>query len=232
VRVHFDLPTPLPAASEVAWDFGDGTSATGVPVDHVYLARGEFSVKARVGTAGAAQEVTLPLSIHLMDHLTPEAGAGNLADYVPLVAGYDVQKLDEDPLRELVLLLADAARPQQALAAAETFLARFPQSAAANPVRRVLAEARAAAVVYGHIHLGWIGTVPGVGIVVNTGSVGFPFDGDARASYALLERRPSGWTAELRRVAYDVERAAAAFPPDNPSGARWAGMMRAGSREP
>lgn len=107
-----------------------------------------------------------------------------------------------------------------------------PQHAGEPMLRRVLAEARAAAVVYGHIHLGWIGEVPGAGIVVNTGSVGFPFDGDARASYALLERRPSGWTAELRRVAYDVEGAAAAFPPDHPSGARWAGMMRTARRDP
>ncbi len=107
-----------------------------------------------------------------------------------------------------------------------------PRDADTSTLRRVLAQARAAAVIYGHIHLGWIGTVPGAGIVVNTGSVGFPFDGDTRASYALLERGPSGWTAELRRVTYDVERASAAFPPDHPSPARWAAMMRAGRRDP
>ncbi len=108
----------------------------------------------------------------------------------------------------------------------------IPKDADQTTLRRVLSEARAAAVVYGHIHLGWIGQVPGVGLVVNTGSVGFPFDGDPRSSYALLERRASGWTAELRRVTYDIERSAAAFPPDHPDPAGWAARMRAGRQRP
>lgn len=41
------------------------------------------------------------------------------------------------------------------------------------------------------------------GLVVNVGSVGLPFDGDPRASYAVLERRPDGWRVDVRRVAYD-----------------------------
>jgi predicted phosphodiesterase len=105
----------------------------------------------------------------------------------------------------------------------------IPKDADQATLRRVLAAGRAAAVVYGHIHLGWIGVVPGMGLVVNTGSVGFPFDGDARASYAVLTRGPSGWSAELRRVAYDLDQAAA-FPPDHPAGARWAAMIRTGRR--
>jgi diadenosine tetraphosphatase ApaH/serine/threonine PP2A family protein phosphatase len=83
--------------------------------------------------------------------------------------------------------------------------------------------------VYAHIHQGWVGTLPDGGLVVNTGSVGFPFDGDPRASYAVLVRGPAGWSAELRRVAYDLD-AAAVFPPDHPAPARWAAMMRSGRR--
>jgi predicted phosphodiesterase len=42
--------------------------------------------------------------------------------------------------------------------------------------------------------------------VVNPGSVGLPFDGNPRASYALVELLPGGrYRVELRRVAYDVE---------------------------
>ena len=107
-----------------------------------------------------------------------------------------------------------------------------PKDADQATMRRVLAEGREAEVVYGHIHLGWIGTVPGAGLVVNTGSVGFPFDGDPRSSYALLERGPSGWTARLRRVAYDVERSAAAFPAGHPDRAGWAARMRTGRQHP
>ena len=106
----------------------------------------------------------------------------------------------------------------------------IPKNAGVETLRRVLAQGRAAAVAYGHIHQGWIGEVPGTGIVVNAGSVGVPFDGDPRASYALLERGPSGWMAELRRVAYDIERTVAAFPADHPARAQWGTMIRTGRR--
>lgn len=105
----------------------------------------------------------------------------------------------------------------------------IPKGAGQDILRRALTEARAAALAYGHIHEGWIGSVSGGGLVVNAGSVGFPFDGDPRASYAVLTRGPSGWTAELRRVAYDLD-AAAAFPPDHPAPARWAAMMKTARR--
>jgi hypothetical protein len=107
-----------------------------------------------------------------------------------------------------------------------------PKDADQALLRRVLAEARAMAVVYGHIHMGWIGRVSGGGLVVNTGSVGFPFDGDPRSSYAVLEQGPSGWNAHLRRVTYDVKQAAASFPPDHPDGAGWAARMRTGLLHP
>lgn len=108
--------------------------------------------------------------------------------------------------------------------------AMVPKDADPALLRRVLAEARASAVVYGHIHQGWIGRVRDLGLIANCGSVGFPFDGDPRACYALLDQRTSGWTAELRRVAYDVERAAAGFPSDHPDPEGWAGRMRTGRR--
>jgi predicted phosphodiesterase len=95
----------------------------------------------------------------------------------------------------------------------------------------VLAEALAAAVVYGHIHLPWIGEVSGGGLLVNAGSVGFPFDGDPRPSYALLEKTPSGWRASIRRIVYDTDRAAASMPEDHPAREAWARRMRTGRRD-
>jgi len=42
--------------------------------------------------------------------------------------------------------------------------------------------------------------------VVNVGSVGLPFDGDPRASYALVNLRPGGeYYIKFRRVSYDIE---------------------------
>jgi predicted phosphodiesterase len=47
--------------------------------------------------------------------------------------------------------------------------------------------------------------------VLNTGAVGTPFNGDARAQYLLLTLGPDGWTPTFRRVVYDVDAALAAF---------------------
>lgn len=62
----------------------------------------------------------------------------------------------------------------------------------------------AATAVYGHIHRPYTRELARL-TVANTGSAGMPWDGDARASYLLLEDgRP-----RLVRVEYDVEREAA-----------------------
>lgn len=44
-------------------------------------------------------------------------------------------------------------------------------------------------------------------LVVNTGSVGQPFDGDARASYARCQFVGGRWQVAIARVAYDKQRA-------------------------
>jgi putative phosphoesterase len=61
-------------------------------------------------------------------------------------------------------------------------------------------------VVYGHIHRSFIRTIRHSPIqemlIVNTGSVGLSYDGDARAAYLLMDNsKPT-----IRRVEYDVER--------------------------
>jgi putative phosphoesterase len=58
-------------------------------------------------------------------------------------------------------------------------------------------------VIFGHTHHPSIRTLPGpVQLLINTGSVGLPYDGDPRASYLLLE----GTTPSIRRVEYDVDK--------------------------
>jgi diadenosine tetraphosphatase ApaH/serine/threonine PP2A family protein phosphatase len=62
--------------------------------------------------------------------------------------------------------------------------------------------------VFGHTHLQFRRESGAGGTeLVNPGSVGMPFDGDPRAGYALVG---GGGELELRRVAYDHERSAAA----------------------
>ena len=53
--------------------------------------------------------------------------------------------------------------------------------------------------------------------LVNSGSVGMPFDSDYRASYALID----GPTAQIRRVAYDLERELKALKSSPNPGADW-----------
>jgi len=55
-------------------------------------------------------------------------------------------------------------------------------------------------VVYGHIHRPYVRQVSDL-VVANSGSVGMPYDGDSRASYALVE----DGNVTIRRVEYDVE---------------------------
>ncbi|MFD1394848.1 metallophosphoesterase family protein [Kroppenstedtia eburnea] len=61
-------------------------------------------------------------------------------------------------------------------------------------------------VMYGHVHHAFIRQARDF-TVVNTGSVGLPFDGDPRASYALIDLHGKDASVQLRRVDYDREKA-------------------------
>jgi len=65
-------------------------------------------------------------------------------------------------------------------------------------------------VCFGHTHKPWHRVVHGVHFV-NTGSVGRPKDGDARAGWVLLEVDGAAVRVEQVRVPYDVEAAARAI---------------------
>lgn len=73
-----------------------------------------------------------------------------------------------------------------------------------------LAEVPGSLLVCGHTHRPMARPVAG-GLVVNVGSVGLPFNRDHRAQYALLRRHAGGWHAELRQVAYDLQRILAIY---------------------
>lgn len=103
------------------------------------------------------------------------------------------------------------------------------EDAPAAVVSRVFSEASAAAIVFGHIHTPFVRETPH-GLLVNGGSVGLPFDGDWRASFALVERVGSRWSASIRRIPYDRDAAlAAARTTDNPESKRWARRVETAS---
>lgn len=67
---------------------------------------------------------------------------------------------------------------------------------------RMSPETRASA--FGHNHRAFIRVVDGL-LIMNTGSVGAPFDGDPRPGYVMLEVANGGVAAQIHRVAYDPE---------------------------
>ncbi len=80
-------------------------------------------------------------------------------------------------------------------------------------------------VAYGHIHRPFVRPLKAGLTVANSGSVGLPWDGDARASYLLIE----DGQLEVVRVEYDVEREAALLEASGyPDAARLAEMRRRG----
>lgn len=88
----------------------------------------------------------------------------------------------------------------------------------AEEFARMPIEPEVALLICGHTHIPMDRIINGVR-VVNVGSVGIPFDGDPRASYAVItthvnkknrggiDYTPDAIQVELRRVGYDVERA-------------------------
>lgn len=80
----------------------------------------------------------------------------------------------------------------------------WPDASDDHIVSTLISDDQAHILAYGHIHFPYIRFVRGKA-VLNTGSVGLPFDGLPLASYILLETDGDAYSAALVRVPYDVE---------------------------
>lgn len=138
-------------------------------------------VRERLGTDGVAYLLALPF-----DHrITPPDGSSP----------------DDD-------LLIVHASPQDV----NTAVITEPNAASASGSRitpedeaaQLIGGARANLILYAHIHYASSGTVRGQRLA-SIGAVGFPFDGDQRAAYALVTWDGANWQVAHRRVAYDVQ---------------------------
>jgi diadenosine tetraphosphatase ApaH/serine/threonine PP2A family protein phosphatase len=77
-------------------------------------------------------------------------------------------------------------------------------------------------VAFGHTHRPSIHKIAGqLELLINTGSVGLPYDGDPRASYLLLDNG----TPSIRRVEYNVEKELKALLSSGLPGAEWTAKM-------
>ena len=115
-----------------------------------------------------------------------------------------------------------------------------PVLASENAIRsRLEGIGPATLVLCGHTHMPRVVRIGPV-LVVNPGSIGMPAytdnhevphaieTGAPHARYAVVTRGPRGWSAELRAVAYDWDRAARqADANGSPTVARWTATGRA-----
>ena len=76
-------------------------------------------------------------------------------------------------------------------------------------------------IVFGHTHHPFVRKTARIESVINTGSVGLPYDADARASYLLLDEKEP----QIRRVEYDVEKELTALSQCGLPGAEWTAKM-------
>lgn len=101
--------------------------------------------------------------------------------------------------------------------------------APAAAVAKMFEQARTRTLVYGHIHRAYVRDVA-EGLVVNTGSVGFPFDGIPLPAFAILELERGRWRAEIVRVPYDHAAVASELTAStHPDGATFARRILTGS---
>ena len=95
-------------------------------------------------------------------------------------------------------------------------------------VARAFEQARTRTLAYGHIHRPYVRDAAG-GLVVNVGSVGFPFDGVPRPAWAVFTLEGGRWSAEIVRGAYDPEAVAQdLLASDHPDAAVFARRARTG----
>ncbi len=143
VRLAVEVPGSFPKGTVFGWDFGDGQSAEGASVDHLYLSMGRFQAKLTATTAGKSQTIGWPVEVFEVQHVAGDIRQGRYPDYVKLAAGYDMAKLDATNLGELVHLYGEGGDSKRAVAAGRDWVRRFgkirPEQAPA--VRRVLALA-------------------------------------------------------------------------------------------
>ena len=82
-------------------------------------------------------------------------------------------------------------------------------------------------VVFGHTHLPAVRRLPGTpNLLINSGSIGLPYDGNPRASYLVLR----DGIPEIRRVEYDLSRELKALATCGLPGAEWTAQMLRTSR--
>jgi PKD repeat protein len=116
-RVPPGLTAEQEAALKFDWDFGDGTTAGGKGLEHVYISQGIFPVKLTVHTDSASDTQTTCLSVDREWGEFPPP-ADTMLRQGRIVAHYDLGQVPEPWLSWMVLLERDAQLTDAEMAAA------------------------------------------------------------------------------------------------------------------
>lgn len=87
----------------------------------------------------------------------------------------------------------------------ESLFEVIPPHADDDTIYKKLMGSEAKIFVYGHIHTPYIRYINGK-VIINTGSVGLPFDGLAKASYAIVEIISGNFRTSIERVDFDIDK--------------------------
>lgn len=141
---------------------------------------------------------------------------GEVADHILDIMNEErqwiVSRLDQSDLRylqelpsELTLSLSDSLDLHAFHATPDSLFEIVLPETPKEQLEEKLMTKPASLYVYAHIHLPYIRYVNGK-CLVNIGSVGLPFDGLARSSYAIVEAEQDRYRVTIERVAYDIEK--------------------------
>lgn len=130
------------AGMQFHWSFGDGQSAAGAEVEHVYLSLGTYQVNVSTAGPGGPSAATWPLEVYEIQHAFEDIPAGKPSDYAALVKTYDRAALEAAAYRELPFLLAEGGDATAGLEAGRQFVEKFAASHAEMlpQVRRLMAQ--------------------------------------------------------------------------------------------
>jgi tetratricopeptide (TPR) repeat protein len=123
-RFAFEAAVTAARAGQCRWDFGDGQTAEGATVEHVYLASGEYTVKLSVSTgAGVLERSWLVQVDRPWDRVTGNE-LDSLAEQAGIVARYDFSKADAASAAQAVSLLRRGGQDAVVLRLGKEFLTK------------------------------------------------------------------------------------------------------------
>lgn len=124
VRMRFSVRG---SSRPARWAFGDGQTALGTDVEHVYLVPGEYTVDCE--TAGARSVPCRIVVSPPWPHLNEEEANADIADWQAELQKYDVGLLSAAALRQLVRIYVELENPGQAIEAGVAGFRQRPRDA-------------------------------------------------------------------------------------------------------